>query len=201
MKFLIDKGADVDSRDIQGNIPLYPPLYHAIREGFTEGVKLLVKNGANVNAKTNEDKQKTIIDYALFHGQMDVAASLGAKLWEPDPGKARIFFIGEGLYDYTSVRIGNRRKDLSPASGFAFIDVDPGNHAIAVCEIHTEKAKPTLSIYTMAGQIYYFVISQEMQRRVVHYFGYKLESFKFTPMNESKAKEKIKELLKSNEIK
>ena len=81
MKFLIDKGADVDSRDIQGNIPLYPPLYHAIREGFTKGVKLLVKNGANVNAKTNEDKQKTIIDYALFHGQMDVAASLGAKLW------------------------------------------------------------------------------------------------------------------------
>jgi ankyrin repeat protein len=195
MKLLIDKGADVDSRDIQGNIPLYPPLYHAIEGRFTEGVKLLVKNGANINAKTIGDNAETIIDYALFHKQMDVAASLGDKLWVPDPGKARIFFIGEGLYDYTSVRIGNRRKDLSLASGFTFIDVDPGNHAIVVCEMHTEKAKPTLSIDTVAGQIYYFSISQEMKRRMAHYIGYRTDSFIVTPLKESEAKELIKLLL------
>ena len=195
MKLLIDKGADVDSRDIQGNIPLYPPLYHAIGGRFTEGVKLLVKNGANINAKTIGDNAETILDYALFHKQMDVAASLGDKLWVPDPGMARIFFIGEGLYDYTSVRIGNRRKDLSLASGFTFIDVDPGNHAIAVCEMHTEKAKPTLSIDTVAGQIYYFSISQEMKRRMAHYIGYRTDSFIVTPLKESEAKELIKLLL------
>jgi ankyrin repeat protein len=201
MKLLIGKGADVDSRDVQGNIPLYSPLYHAIGEGFTEGVKLLVKSGANVNAKTNQDNQETILGYALFHGQMDVAVSIGAKLWEPDPGKARIFLIGEGLYDYVSVKIGNRSKDLNLASGFAFIDVNPGNHAIALCEVHTQNAKPTLSIDTIAGQIYYFSVSQDMKRRVVHYFGYKLDSFIFTPLKGSEAKVKIKELLKSKEIK
>jgi hypothetical protein len=197
MKILISKGADVDSRDINGNIPLYTPLYHAIEEGFTEGVKVLVKNGANIKAKTNVDNHETILDFALFRAQMDVVASLGNKLWEPDPGKARIFLIGEGLYDYASVRIGNRRKDLNLASGFNFIDVDPGRHAIAVCEVHTRKSEPTMSIDTMAGHIYYFKISQNMKRRVVHYFGVKIDSFIFTPLKESEAKEAIKLMLRN----
>ena len=205
MKLLIDKGADVDSRDIQGNVPLYPPLYYAIGGRFTEGVKLLVKKGANINAKTNEDNQKTIIDYALFHGQMDVAASLGAKLWEPDPGKARIFLIGEELYDYVSVQIGSRSKYLNRTPGFTFVDVEPGNHAIAVGYWDTKKAKQALSIDTMAGQAYYFQITQNIRNRIV---GYSIivpatlidgvsgtTPFLITPLKENEAKEKIKLLL------
>lgn len=211
MKLLIVKGADVDSRDIQGNIPLYPPLYHAIRVGFTDGVKLLVKNGANINAIINEDNQKTILDYSLYHGQMDVAASIGAKLWEPEPGKARIFLIGEDLYDYVSVQIGNHSKYLNRVSGFGFIDVEPGNHSIAVGYSDTKKAKPTLSIDTMAGQAYYLKITQDKRNRIV---GYALvvsptlidgvtgtTPFAITPLTEAEAKVKIKELLKSKENK
>lgn len=210
MKILIDKGADVDSRDMRGNIPLYPPLYYAIGGGFTKGVKLLVKNGANVHAKTNEDNQKTILDYALYYGQMDVAASLGDKLWEPDAGKARIFLIGEELYDYISVKIGNHSKYLKRASGFSFIDIEPGNHAIAVGYVDTGKAKPTLSIDTMAGQTYYFKITQNITNRIV---GYAIvvsptlvdrvtgtTPFAITPLKKSEAKEKIKALLQSKEL-
>jgi ankyrin repeat protein len=205
MKILIDNGADVDSRDMQGNVPLYPPLYHAIGGRFTEEVKLLVKNGANINAKTIGDNAETILDYALFHKQMDVAASLGDKLWAPsDSGKARIFFIGEWLYDYTSVRIVNRRKDLSLGSGFTFIDVDPGNHAISVSYLDTQKPKPILSVDIIAGQIYYFKVTQNIRNRIAGYFMFSsalvdrvtdTTPFAITPLKESEAKEAIKLLL------
>jgi hypothetical protein len=126
---------------------------------------------------------------------MDVVASLGDKLWVPDPGKARIFLIGEGLYDYASVKIANSRKNLNLASGFNFVDLDTGKYAIAVFEVHSKEAKPILSIDTVPGQIYYFMISQNMKRRLVHYFGLKLDSFILIPLNESEAKGKIKLLL------
>lgn len=204
MKLLINNGADVDSRDLQGNIPQYPPLYFAILQGFTEGVKLLVKNGANIYANINEDNQKTILDYALYHGQMDVAASIGAKLWEPDAGKARIFLISEGLYDYVWVKIGDRSKYLN-RSGFGFIDVEPGLHAITVDWADSNKAKPALSVDIIAGQIYYFQVTQLMGNRIL---GYVLliptssmdqmtgtNPFSIIQLMEVNAKEKIKSLL------
>ena len=205
MKLLIDKGADVDSRDIQGNIPLFPPLYYAIGGKFTEGVKLLLKNGANVYAKTNEDNQKTILDYALYWGQMDVAASLGAKLWEPEPGKVRIFLIGDGLYDYVLVKIGGLSKYLSPASELAFLDVDPGKHLMAVGYVYKKKTEPTLSIDTMTGYAYYLKVTQNMRNRIVGYAFFVPATavdgitgttpFAITPLKEVEAKDKIKLLL------
>lgn len=197
MKLLIDNGADVDSRNIQGDIPLYPPLFVAIYQGFTDCVKLLLENGANVWAATNENYQKTILDYALYHGQKDVAASIGAKLWEPRPGKARIFLLVEGLYDYVWVKIGEHRKYLSRGPGSGFIDVDPGIYSVTVDYENADKAKPTLSIDTIAGQTYFFNVTQNMKHRIFVLPASLVDTisgsnpFSIMPLNETDAKDKI----------
>lgn len=205
MKLLIDKGADVNSRDIYGNTPLYPPLYFAILHNFTEAIKLLLENGADVYAPTNEDNQKTVFDYALYHRQMDVVKSIGNKLWEPDPNKARIFLIGDSLYDYVWVKIGNSKKYLNRWSGFGFIDVEPGMHAITVDYADANRAKPTFSIDIIAGQIYYFKVNQNITGRILGYaFAIPVSTmdqvsgtgpFTIMPLKETDGKEEINLLL------
>ena len=195
MKLLIDRGADVNSRSIQGDIPLYPPLFVAIHKGFADGVKLLLRNGADVWAATDDDGQKTILDYALYHGQIDVAASIGAKLWEPRPGKARVFFLAEGLYDFVWVKIGEHRKYLGRSPGF--IDVDPGSYSLTVDYENSNKAKPTLSVQTIAGQTSFFKVTQNMSHRIYVVPASLMDTirgsspFSITPLDEISAKEKI----------
>ena len=49
VKYLIEKGEDVNAKDKDGRTA----LIHASKNGYLEMVKLLVKNGADINAKDN----------------------------------------------------------------------------------------------------------------------------------------------------
>lgn len=50
IKHLIEEGADVNSKDVSGDTP----LYYAVINIFHNCVKLLIENGADVNNQNNE---------------------------------------------------------------------------------------------------------------------------------------------------
>jgi len=92
----------------------------------------------------------------------------------------------------------------------AFIDVDPGNHIIDANHTSKYVSKNRTSIDVIAGQTYYFEVTQNMRNRIVGYalvvpstLVDKMTStpFPITPLKESEAKEKIKEIIKSKELK
>ena len=133
-------------------------------------------------------------------------------LWIPETGKARIFFVCDYLYDYIKVTFGKQSKRLNQANhaGVAFIDADAGRHIIDAN--HDQYvSKDRASIDVIAGQTYYFKVTQNMRNRIV---GYALvvpstlvdkvtstNPFPITQLQEVEAKEKIKEILKSKELK
>uniref|UniRef100_A0A673MAW3 Fibronectin type 3 and ankyrin repeat domains 1 protein-like n=1 Tax=Sinocyclocheilus rhinocerous TaxID=307959 RepID=A0A673MAW3_9TELE len=63
----------------------FTPLMVAVMKGFTSGVQLLVRHGADVNKKTNSGKDSLML--ACFHGHLDVVQflrSCGASLSSRD---------------------------------------------------------------------------------------------------------------------
>ena len=52
VKLLISKGADINSKDKGGNIP----LHYAVKAGKIEVVQLLIEAGADINVKDNRDR-------------------------------------------------------------------------------------------------------------------------------------------------
>ena len=200
MSILIDKGADIESKDLSGMTPLFYALLNC--QNY-DAVKLLIKKGADINTK-NVDNE-TVLDLALSSVNGNIVSELvkvGVRLWEPEKDKARLFFIGTELWDYAAVTVGSQRKRLNENKyiGLAFVDVNPGNHKITVSEVHTTKEEPTLFTNTVAGQTYYFKVTQNMKRRAWHYAGIKIDSFVVTPLNESEAKEEIKVCLNQKKL-
>ena len=51
MKYLIEKGANVEEKENTGTTP----LLISIQEGKLDVVKYLIEKGANIDAKTNDD--------------------------------------------------------------------------------------------------------------------------------------------------
>lgn len=70
---LLDQGADVNEDDIG-----FTSLIHAAREGHIDIVKLLLKRGANVNARS-DDWNITALHFAVDRGHIDVVRCLLAK--------------------------------------------------------------------------------------------------------------------------
>ena len=70
-KALIENGADPNESDDQG----CTPLHHASRNGSKKIVKLLLKHGANVNAKLNTTF-KTPLHEAVNHGHLNIVKIL-----------------------------------------------------------------------------------------------------------------------------
>jgi ankyrin repeat protein len=68
VEMLIEKGADVDDRDVHG----YTPLILAIQAGNTDIAKVLINNGADVNASAasdgGEDVTPLYLSIILGHG-------------------------------------------------------------------------------------------------------------------------------------
>ena len=191
---LISKGADIESKDFSGLTPL---VYAALYASNADVIKLLIESGADLKAKSSEGE--TVLDLALSSTRGKIVDDLiraGVNLWEPEAGKARLFFVGTGLWDYLTVSVGKQNKKLNQVlfMGLAYIDVDTGKHTISV------SGKEASSIDAIAGQTYYLEVTQDMKRRAWHYAGIKLSSVMITPLTEVEAKQKIKEILKSKEL-
>ncbi len=155
--------------------------------------------------RENSAKKVSALDIALHSAQGEIIDEIirtGVNLWKPEVGKARLFFVGEGVWDYNSVYVGKQSKVLNSNKyfGMAFIDVEPGKHTVSVSE-KPAKPIPITSIDTTAGQTYYLRVTQDMKRRIAHYALVKLSNVEIIPLKESDAKQKIKEILKSKEIK
>ena len=79
-QILLSKGADVDEAPTVGDIKGYTPLIVAAKNNNEELVRFLIKNGANVNAKTVDGN--TALSFAIQEGHnniADILRSNGAK--------------------------------------------------------------------------------------------------------------------------
>jgi hypothetical protein len=208
IKLLLDTGADIESKDNSG----MTPLVHAVWQvGNLNTVNLLIKRGANVNSR--DANGQSVLDFALsMKAKTDIVDELlnaGAKLWEPENGKARLLFIGEEFFlGDTLVTVGDINKNLNKDK-IAFVDLDPGNYTITISASWYETI-PTRPVSVKAGQTYYFTLTPTTSRKVSRVLGFGLfpaviadkaggtGPVAITPIDESIAKEKIKALLKTN---
>lgn len=200
VKLLISNGADIKRKDSSSVTHLayaVSYLYSSKDYPQIDIVKQLIKSGADINVKNTEGE--TILDVALSRCLGDIVDELtrrGVNIWKPEDGKARLFFVGDGLWDYNTVYVGNQNKVLNHNKfiGLAFLDVEPGKHTVSVSE-KPAKPTPVFSIDTTAGQTYYLHVTQDMKRRLAHYATVKLSNVEIIPLKESEAKQKIKEIL------
>jgi len=215
VKSLISKGANLESKDLSGMTPLIFSSYYGYNSPNAANItKLLIKSGANISVKSPEGE--TVLDLALSSVQGDILDDLikagTTNLWIPETGKARIFFVCNDLYDHIKVTVGKQSKKLNPntPAGVAFIDVDTGKHIIdANHDQYVSKNRASIDV--IAGQTYYFKVTQNMGNRII---GYALvvpstlvdkvtgtNPFPITSLKEYEAKQEIKEILKSKELK
>lgn len=190
MQMLIDRGADIEAKDSIGETAL---VYAAFRKEDFRAAKILIKNGANLNARCYEGERVIDIIFTFTFGEnMD---TLGFDMWKPEPGKARLIFIGTVIYDYLKVTVGNQTKRLNQGMyiGSTFFDVEEGTYPISIDEYHTVSGsgKPLTSIDVKSGQLYCFKATQDMKRRAAHYVGVKLASVNVIPFSESEARQEI----------
>lgn len=214
VKSLISKGANLESKDASGMTPLVFAAYWGYDSPKAANIiKLLINSGADINAKSHEGE--TVLDFALSSAQGDIVDVLirvrNINLWIPEAGKARIFFVCSGLYDHIKATVGKQSKKLNPRkAGVVFIDVDSGTHIIDA-NYDQYVSKNRASIDVIAGQTYYFKVTQNMRNRIIGYAIFvpstlvdKVTStnpFPITSLNESEAKQEIKGILQLKEIK
>jgi ankyrin repeat protein len=222
-KLLINKGADINAIDKRGyNALLYTAeknCYGADITDITDISKLLIESGTDINAKNSSDE--TVLDIALACRQGALVDNLiiaGVNLWKPENGKARVFFIDNGLEVYIIVQAGSERyKELNKKKngGVAFIDIEPGQHEILAEENRinadwSSRAKLESPIKVKAGEIFYFRVEEREWGFWEHLNAF-LSAFdafsprpypmKFVTVAEAEAKREIKNILKSKEIK
>ena len=221
INILLDRGADIESRDYSGATPL---AYAALWKMNIDAVKILVKRGANANTRNN--KSQPLLDLLLDEPateMMNIVAVLvdaDPKLLEPKKGKARLLFFGENFdrMGTVSVNVENVVKYLSKINTLNFIDVEPGNHTIAV-KISAAgspgffRKQTKFSLDIKVDQIYYFKILQREDFGAAGIIGSWVgqsligqgvsaiadqveDPFKIGLIDESVAKAKIKVLLK-----
>jgi len=210
VKTLLNKGADINDRDKENS---NTPVLWALNYGYFDIAKLLINRGADINMKSPEGEN--VLDLALSSAQGDIVDNLikarNINIWTPEAGKARLFFATSYLYDYIKITVGKQSKRLNhnAHSGVAFIDVDSGTHAIdANIDKYVSPKPPSYDV--IAGQTYYFRVTQKMGNRIAGYFLFSSSSvdkltgsnpFTLTPLKESEAKQEITEILKLKELK
>lgn len=227
INILLDKGADIESRDYLGRTALAHAVSYTTdantfkkvasmatannpRDDAFAVLKLLIKRGANVNAK--DSTPETVLELALSMCSMDVVTELinaGASLLIPSEGKARLIFIGEEFFfrDQVCVTLNGVYKYLWKDRNLTFTDVDAGKHIIEI-PVSWYQKKVNAGIDAKAGQTYYFMIAQNIGNRAAQMVGGVVGekvvetasgkgSFFITQMEESVARDKIKAILKS----
>jgi len=167
IKILLDKGADIESTDYAGMTPLAKAVWQT---SDVDSVKLLIKMGANVNAKNDEGQ--TILDFALAirDGKAILCELLkaGVDLFSPD-GKetARIIFIGENFFskDTVCLAINEINKCLNSGNEVNFVDIASGVHNVIIPGSLLQK-KIELPITVKSGNVYYVNVRQQWGGRV-----------------------------------
>lgn len=197
---------NINAVDESGMTPLAYAVWQ-IRD--INAVRHLIKKGADVNAKDSEGL--TVLELALCTDRIDIINELvnaGARFVEPEAGKARLFFIGEGLLlRDTWVSVGDLHKNLKNGR-MDFINVRPGSHKIVI-PVSWYQTQPEMTINVEAGRIYYFIISPTGSHVASTALGFGIfpaiiadrtrgtGPFVISPVEESAAKEKIKVLLQT----
>jgi hypothetical protein len=191
INILLEKGADIEATDYQGETALVHAIYSVTD---FEAAKILIKKGANFKAKCI--KGETALDLALGFGRGDLIHEMGFNLYKPEPGKARLIFVGTKLFDGIIVKVGEQTKRLNQLlyAGVSFFDVPTGKHDVFVYAYKASK-QPILTTEVIAEKIYYFKVTQDMQRRAAHYIGVKLSNIEVTPFNEADARKEIETIL------
>lgn len=164
--FLLDKGADKGSKLPTGRTLLISAVWD---KANLEAVKMLIGKGFDVNYRDEEGL--TVLEYALSRKGGDaIAAELianGARLFEPEPGKARLVFLAGDLFlnDGAWITIEEKSKWINRKSSIVFFDVDPGMRKITIPLSWPHKS-PWLSMELQAGKSYYFKIDQNYMGRI-----------------------------------
>ncbi|MEN6624158.1 MAG: ankyrin repeat domain-containing protein [Smithella sp.] len=164
--FLIDKGADKEAKLPTGRTLLISAIWDTAN---LEAVKMLIGKGFDVNKRDEEGL--TVLEYALSRKGGDaIAAELiknGARLFEPELGKARIVFLAGDLFlnDGAWITIEEKSKWINRKSSIVFFDVDPGMRKITIPLSWPHKS-PWLSMELQAGKTYYFIIDQNYMGRI-----------------------------------
>ncbi|KAG1700348.1 hypothetical protein DVH05_012149 [Phytophthora capsici] len=68
---LLDHGAKVNTRDVGGNTP----LHLAISEGYEDIARFLLENGANPNAKNNDEERCVDLAKPAFRAEIEMLVS------------------------------------------------------------------------------------------------------------------------------
>jgi ankyrin repeat protein len=225
IQILLNKGVNVNAKDSAGMTPLAHAVYH---NSDIDIIKLLIKGGANVNVQTNDGQTLTDIAVSNFRGDiLDELIIAGAKVWVTKEGKARLIFYGSEMEDYCTVYIGKDNKTLSVAedngriSGIVFFDVEPGKHDVTIKRSSASLFKSKLSIDAKEGQIYYVKILLKKPLKKTEYpsdvafdvvtliGGYaagalykdSVADYKVNPLKVEMARQEIKNIIKSKELK
>lgn len=221
INLLIDKGADIELRDNWGDTPL---VHAALRTADIDSVKMLIKRGAKVNTRNNTSQPlfDLLLDEPATEMMNIVAVLVKAdpNLLETTRGKARLLFFGEKFdpLGTVSVNVGNVVKYLSKVNTLNFIDVEQGNHTIAIkisaAQSLVPRKQTKFSLDVKADKVYYFEVLQREDFGAAGIIGSYVgqsgigqgvsaiadqfeEPFKIGLIEESVAKAKIKELLKT----
>lgn len=212
VQVLLNKGADVNAKGKNGyNALLYAAEDNCYGADNIEIIKLLIKSGADINVKNSQDE--TVLDIALACKQSELLDNLiiaGVNLWIPAPGKAKVFFIDNGLAIYLQVRTRNgKRKDLNKNKngGVAFIDIEPGEHEIFASgkfpDCNWTKLESPIKV--KAGEIFYFRVVEKKWGFWDYIDSFNIYSnhypMNIVPVEEVEAKKEIKLILKSKELK
>lgn len=103
-RFLLDLGADVNTRGLSAETP----LMYAAGLGYREMVALLLERGADVNAQDGE--QETALFKAARHGYAEVCEALLESGAEPDIQND----MGENIFD---IILPRRREQVLTVLG------------------------------------------------------------------------------------
>lgn len=208
IKLLLDKGADVNSKDNR-NIT---PILHASLSKNDKIVLLLAKRGADLSVKDGEGY--TPLAWASYYEKKELVAELKKVMADArkDMFSAKIVFIRDSFLvaaGGVSVYINEELISNLSRNSTDYADINPGKCTMVIKggKLEGDHVK---SFDAVSGQTYYFLVTRRVGNVVAGFAGAiglvvesqiqgeKAGAFEIIQLEESVAKEKIKELLKTS---
>lgn len=156
VRLLVDKGADVNSRDAKGNTPLLLAVGH----NEPKVIRLLVRKGASMDVRDSHGQ--TPLSKAVYFGHRDVAellVRLGAKI---DQYQAAALGLNGWLLRY--LRSHPAALDTPDASGFTVLDWAAMRQQRRTVELVLE-LHPKLDLFSAAAAGEIQVVRQQLDKQ------------------------------------